>query len=321
MPNTGQLPSVDQIIQQNDKQMMQRLQKEFTKVASEVRQQVEDDKRSIRSKHMFAEANLKRQWDAEKDPGRKQTLLNQKKTLESQTLSKLADVDNKYFPTNRSMKQAYDTEIQKLQQAAQKRDFELQVLRKNVGNFKSNALARQAEYKAIGIDVPLSQLEVKPNPEQRKAMLVRDIKNLDEMLDRFTPVRDRTLIKDKGIWWGTTGGDYIDPITGEERKLDPEKPEDKVIIDKMNALIEQRENLRGKLQELYLQIPEYRQVIQDQQNRRNAKNIHLPSNSAAKGGGIKESITNLNSKHKKGRIRVKYTGGQNGTVNEKEIAS
>ena len=39
MPNTGQLPSVDQIIQQNDKQMMQRLQKEFTKVASEVRQQ------------------------------------------------------------------------------------------------------------------------------------------------------------------------------------------------------------------------------------------------------------------------------------------
>ena len=301
--NTGTPPPVDAIIQQRDKQMLQRLQGEFSKAASAMKQQIEDDKRSIRSKHMFAEANLKRQWDAEKDPQRRQVLLNQKETMESQTLSRLADIDNKYVPTNREMKGVYDAEIQKMQRTNAQRDFRLQTIRQltQTGVITDPYLAKQAEYKALGIDIPITALRPKINSEQRRASLIRNIGTLDEMLDRFTPVRDRTLVKDKGIWWGTTGGDYIDPITGEKRKLNPKNEDDKVIIDDLNALIGQREKLRNELRSDMLQDPQFRQTLQDQEILQNAHKEYLPSNSAAKGGNLEMSITNTISKQNKGK--------------------
>jgi len=158
---TARVPSVDELIRRSDRQTEQRLQQEFGKASDAVKQQVEDDKRSIRSKHMFAEANLKRQWDAEKDPQRRQVLLNQKKTMESQTLSRLADIDNKYLSQNRALENTMKAEMQKMKALNAQRDFEIQLIRKHTaeGRFRSNALALQAEYKALGVEV------VKINPD------------------------------------------------------------------------------------------------------------------------------------------------------------
>ena len=319
--NTGTPPPVDVIIQQRDKQMLQRLQGEFNKAASAMKQQIEDDKRSIHSKYMFAEANLKRQWDAEKDPGRKQTLLNQKKTLESQALSRLADIDNKYVPANREMKGAYDAEIQKMQWTNAQRDFRLQTIRQltQTGVITDPYLAKQAEYKALGIDIPITALRPEkqgPDPKETKAALIRDIGSIDKMLERYTPGK----VTNWNDWSLDRKAKYTDPETGEERKLNPKNPEDKAIIDDMTNLIKQQGKLREALHaNMLAEDPRYGQIFRDQENRRNGADIFLDRD--AKGGGIGESITNAISKQNKGRVRVQSPGGQTGTVTENELAS
>jgi len=317
--NAGPIPPADVIAQQQDKQKLKMLQQEFGKAGAAVKQEMEDAKMSIRSNFKFTSGDLKRQYDAEQDPGRKQALFSRNETLVSQTMAKLAAVDNKFAPTNREMKSAYDAEVGKLQQAAQKRDFELQVLRKNAGNFKSDALVRQAEYKAMGIDVPLSQLEVeaKPDPKEIKATLIRDIGNIDKMLERYTPGK----VTGWNDWSFDRKAKYVDPTTGEERKLNPKKPEDKAIIDDMTNLTRQQGELRKALHaNMLAEDPAYGQIFRDQEDRQKAAKDYLDP--GAKGGSIEESITNTIAKQNKGkRIRVQSPDGQTGTVTEKELAS
>ena len=328
MPDTtlNQMPPADVIAQQNDKQVMQRLQQEFGKAASAVKLEMEDTKMSIRSNFKFASGDLKRQYDAERDPGRKQALFSRNETLVSQTMAKLAAVDNKFAPTNREMKGAYDAEVGKLKQAAQQRDLKLQTIRQLTTNgfITDPAIARQAEYKMLfGVDVPLSALRPpkQENPKEIKATLIRDIGNIDKLLERFTPIRERTLLKDKGIWWGHAGGKYVDPETREERKLNPKKPEDKAIMDDRDNLIRQQGELRKALHaNMLAEDPAYGQIFRDQEDRQKAKKDYLDP--GAKGGSIEGSITNTIAEQNKGkRIRVQSPGGQTGTVTEKELAS
>jgi len=297
------IPSVDDIIQQRDKQITQQLQQRYNQVAGGIKQRSEDEKRSIRSRHAFAVANLKRQYDAEKDPGRKQTILNQKITLEYQSMSKLADIDNKYLPENRELETAMKIEMQKIQQANAKRDFEIQLIRKHTaeGRFRSNALARQAEYKALGIDVPLSELqpqERQQSPSAQLSQLKTKIDNIDEILTRYTPSKERT-IRDV-IWWGKSAAKIKDPLTGEERKLNPDNEEDQAIAANMDKLMEEGRTLRAQHQAILLASPEFRTYAEQVEVWENAKKTI--NGGGTQGGGLKEMGTLAKGKPKQPTI-------------------
>ena len=276
------IPSVDDIIQQRDKQIMQQLQQRHSQVAGDIKQRSEDEKRSIRSRHAFAVANLKRQYDAEKDPGRKQTILNQKKTLEFQSMSKLTDIDNKYLPENRELETAMKIEMQKIQQANTKRNFRLQTIRQltQAGVITNPYLAQQAEYKALGIDIPLSALQPQESAQRQKAQMVTDIRNLDATLERYTQAR---IVK----WGRDVKPSYLDPTTGETRKLNQKDAEDKAIIDQMDSLIQARKELRAKYQQTLLnENPAYRTAIEAQQDFSAASKTM--TGKSIQGGGLKE---------------------------------
>ena len=289
--NQGPPPPVDVIAKQRDKQAVKMLQEQLGKVEAEEGQKMGDELSAINNQFMLKQRAMRAKFDAERDPARKQSIQQQMMDIKTQFQGKMQGVKDKYAPTKRQVEQARASGMQQIQQAAQKRDFELQVLRRNAGNFKSDALVRQAEYKAMGIDVPLSQLEVTPDPEQRKASLVRDIGGLDASLKRFTPSKTTgyfDLALDKKA-------KYTDPLTGEERDLNPKDERDKAIIDQMHAMAKRREELRGQFQDLLMQEdPRYRQTVQDSEDRKKAKDIYMGNGD--KGGGIKESLTNAVTK-------------------------
>jgi len=312
--NQGPPPPVDVIAKQRDKQAMKMLQEQLGKVEAEEGQKMGDELSAINNQFMLKQRAMRAKFDAERDPARKQSIQQQMMDIKTQFQGKMQGVKDKYAPTKRQVEQARASGMQQIQQAAQKRDFELQVLRKNVNNFKSDAFLRQAEYKAIGIDVPLSQLEVKPDPEQTKQRIVRDIRVLDTVLERYTPGK---VVNN----WFDKKPLYVDPMTGEERKLDSKNPEDAAIINSMRGLEAKNKELRAQLQELYLQDPNTRAAVENSQRRKDAKNMYLPSNNTEKGGSIEASITNTISKQNKGRVRVQSPNGQTGTVTEKELAS
>ena len=322
----NQMPPADVIAQQNDKQVMQRLQQEFGKAASAVKQQSDDDMSAAYNQFLLKQRAMRVKFERERDPARRQSIEQQMMDIRTQYDGKIQAVKDKYHPTNRTMKSAYDAEVGKLQQAAQKRSEKLQNIRQlhKDGFITDEAVVRQAEYKMLlGIDVPLSQLRPQqgPDPKEIKATLIRDIGNIDKMLERFTPIRERTLLKDKGIWWGHAGGKYVDPETREERKLNPKKPEDKAIMDDRDNLIRQQGELRKALHaNMLAEDPAYGQIFRDQEDRQKAKKDYLDP--GAKGGSIEGSITNTIAEQNKGkRIRVQSPGGQTGTVTEKELAS
>ena len=289
------MPSVDELIQQRDKQSTQRLQQQFGQANSVIDQEFNYGRQAIMDQYQIVDKEQRRQYNAERDPKRKAAIKERMHGIVAQYEGKLKTLDNKFLPDRQKLETAMKAETQKMQQANAQRDFRLQTIRQltQMGTITDPALAQQAEYKALGIDIPIAELRPKSSPEQKKASLVRDIKNLDATLKRFTPEKERTLSDIR--WWGKKNAKIVDPLTGEERKLSPKDEGDKAIIGQMNALAERREQLRGEFQNLLMQEdPRYRQTVQDQQDRKRAKDIYMGN--GGKGGGIKESLTNAVTK-------------------------
>ena len=320
-----QIPSAIQVTQQRDEQQAQALKREFDSEMSLIDTESNHSLRAAVNQFNIKKNRLRDKFDSERDPAKKQALEQQYLDMLSQFDGTEQGIKDKFQPQRSKLEIIRDAGMKEIQAAAEGRQKTLNDLRQlhAAGIITDPAVIRQAEFKLLlGKDIPLSAFRPQPNIEDRKRILKRDIGTLDAMLDRFTPIRERTLLRDKGIWWGKTGGDYVDPITGEERKLNPKNEEDAVIIEHMTALSKKGEELRGELHSIMLQNPAYRQTLQDQEDRQKAQRQYLPGNRTEKGGNIEMSLTNTISKQNKNkRIRVQSPSGQSGTVTEKELAS
>ena len=307
------MPSAIQMTQQRDEQLSQKLQRDFNSQMSLIDKQSNHDTRAASNQFRIKQNRLRDKFKGERDPAKKQALEQQMLDMWSQFEGTKQGIKDKYQPQRTELESMRDAGMAEIQAAATGRQEVVNNLRRleTAGIITDPAVVKQAEaYLLTGQKVSLSAFQPRPNIEQRKATLKRDIGTLDDMLDRFTPVRERTLLRDKGIWWGRTGGDYVDPITGEERKLNPKNKEDAVIIKHMAALSKKREELRGELHSVMLQNPAYRQTLQDQEDRQNAQRQYLPSNRIEKGGSIEASLTNIISKQNKGKTLDTATAQQ-----------
>lgn len=317
-----QTPSAIQVTQQRDEQLSQKLQRDFNSQMSLIDKQSDHDTRAASNQFKIKQNRLRDKFKGERDPAKKQALEQQMLDMWSQFEGTKQGIKDKYQPQRTKFESIRDAGVAEIQAAAAERQEVVNNLRRleTAGIITDPAVVKQAEaYLLTGEKVSLSAFRPRPNVEQRKTNIIRDIRNIDETLERFTGARTGDE------FWGFSlarKARYLDPITGKERKLDPDKGDDAIIINNMRKLASKGRELRSELQGLYLQIPEFRKTLQDQEDRQNAQRQYLPSNHTEKGGSLEASLTNTISKQNKGkRIRVQSPNGQTGTVTEKELAS
>lgn len=286
-PQEPRMPSVDETIQRNDKQAAQQLQQQYKQAKTIIDRQIAQGRQAILNQYEIRRNDMKRKYDAETDPKRKQTILDQTMSARSQTEAKIQALVDKHAPENQELDARMQAEVQKLTQQAQMRNTRLQAVRDltTSGIITDPAVAQQAEYKAAyGVTIPLSRFKQQgPSPEQKKAQLVRDIRSLDARLKQFTP-------SEKG-WLLTTRSKIIDPSTGEERTLKKENPEDAQIIATMDALDTARNDMIKELQSIYIaQSPTLRKKLEDIQRFRDAKKIIANGGNLNIEGSIRKKI-------------------------------
>lgn len=318
-PRESEIPSVDEVIERNDKQAAQQLQQGYKQAQGLIDRQVAQGRQAILNQYEIRRNDMRRKYDAESDPKRKQAILDQTMSAKSQAMAKIQALMDKHAPEKQDLDAQMQAEVQKLTRQAEIRSTRLQAIRDLVasGIITDPAVAQQAEYKAAyGVDIPLARFKPQgPTPEAKKAQLVRDIRNLDASLERFTPGDPG-----KGLFNLAEKAKYTDPSTGEERKLNPKNPEDAVIIGQMNNLIKAREDLRSQYQNIILmENPSFRAAIEKTQAYNAAKNIYSGKSDAIKGGSIEASIrkqvgkptgTIVQRNKRTGQIRVSNDGGK-----------
>jgi hypothetical protein len=265
-PAPSEIPSVDDIIQMNDRQSVKQLQTQFKQTESQIDQQISYERQAILNQYEIKNADMKRRYDAA-PAEKKQAILDQTLSFKSQALAKIQAINDKYAPAKDNLNKTLEAEMQKISQAAQIRNFRLQTVRQLVQAGHMDAThAKQAEYKLVGID-----WRPPKSSRSEKAQLVTDIGNLDKMLERFTPGDTG-----EGIFNLRTKPTYLDPVTGETRKLNPKNEADAAIIGQMNNLIKAREDLRKKYQQtLLMENPSFRAAIEKNEQFRKAKAAHM----------------------------------------------
>ena len=322
VPVNNEPPSVDMIIQQQDKQTIQRLQQQFNQASGVIKQQVDDEKQAILNQYLIRNADMKRKYDAETDPQRKQSILDQTLSIKSQVTGKIQELNDKFLPANRELETVMNTEMQKVQQASAQRDFRLQTIRQLVQAGNMDPIqAKKAEYKMMGIDW---EPPARQSPTTQLSELRAKITDIDKVLKRYTPSKERTLLKNKGQWWGKDTATYLDPITGETRKLDPDKPEDQNIITQMDTLAKEGMVARAQHQALLLASPEFRTYAEKKAIWDDAQTVVTGKDTGKV--PLKESIVIAKGKpeapqsvgqdvirqrnKKTGQIRISYDGGK-----------
>lgn len=316
-PAVEEQPSVDTVIQQNDKQTLRQLQQQFSQASGIIKQQIDDGRRAILNQYEIKRTDMKRQYDAEVDPKRKQSILDQTLSLKSQVMGKIKALDDEFLPANRELETTMNNEMQKIQQASQQRDFRLQTIRQLVQAGSMDPVkAKQAEYKMIGIDwEPPSR----QSPTTQLSELRAKITDIDKVLKRYTPSKSG-----EGVFTIGRKATYVDPITGEKRKLDPGKPEDQTIITQMDSLAEEGRLARSQHQAILLASPEFRTYAEKKAIWDDAKAVVTGKDTAK--APLKESIIIAKGKpsapqsigqnvirqqnKKTGQIRNSYDGGK-----------
>lgn len=323
MPDTRSvMPSVDEVIEQNNKQAAQQLQQQYKQAQGLIDRQIAQGRQAILNQYEIRRNDMKRKYDAEADPKRKQTILDQTMSARSQTMAKIQALMDKHAPEKQNLDTQMQAEVQKLTRQAEIRNTRLQAIRDLTasGIITDPAVVQQAEYKAAyGVDIPLARFKQQgPSPEAKKAQLVRDIRNLDASLERFTPGQAglfRNIIPG-GKPFRAIKPTYIDPVTGEERKLEPDDPGDAAIISQMNNLLKAREDLRSQYQNIILmENPSFRAAIEKTQ-RFNAAKKQVTGKA---GGHIEASIrkqigkpikTIVQRNTRTGQVRMSNDGGK-----------
>lgn len=316
----SEMPSVDDVIQRNDKQAAQQLQQGYKQAQGLIDRQITQGRQAILNQYQIRRNDMKRRYDAETDPKRKQSILDQTMSAKSQALAKIQALVDKHAPEKQDLDAQMQAEVQKMQQFVQQRNARIQYTRQLVqGGFMDPIQAKKAEYKSIGINwTPPKQQQTS---EQKKAQLIRDIRTIDARLKKFTPAQAgafRNIIPG-GKPFRSTKAVYTDPFTGEERKLDPKNPKDAQTIEEMHELNRVRKDMLGELQGIYIsENPALGKNIEDTQRFQDAIKI-------ANNGGHQNIETSIRKKigeqNKGKRVRVKAPDGQTGTVSQKELAT
>lgn len=306
------MPSVDEVIERNDKQATQQLQQGYKQAQGLIDRQIAQGRQAILNQYEIRRNDMRRKYDAEVDPKRKQSILDQTMSAKSQAMAKIQALTDKHAPEKQDLDARMQAEVQKLTQQAQVRSTRLQAIRDLVasGIITDPAVVQQAEYKAAyGVDVPLSRFKQQgPTPEAKKAQLVRDIRTIDARLKKFTP-------SEKGLFL-TSRSKIIDPFTGKERTLKKENPEDAAIIEDMNELNRVRGVMLDELQSIYIsENPALRKDIEDTQRFRDAVKIansggHQNIETSIRKQIGKPTKTIVQRNKRTGQIRVSNDGGK-----------
>lgn len=294
-----QMSSAIQMTQQRDEQLSQKLQRDFNSQMSLIDKQSGHDRNAAIDQFNIKQKHIRYKFNNEKDPDKKRVYREQMIALLSQFEGEEKSIENKYKPQRTELESTRDAGVAEIQAAAAGRQEVVNNLRRleTAGIITDPAVVKQAEaYLLTGQKVSLSAFRPQPNVEQRKATLKRDIDSIDETLKRFTGARTGDEFWGFGL---ARKARYLDPITGKERKLDPNKEEDAIILDHMRRLESKGRELRVERHKLLLQNPAFRRTLQDQEDRQNAQRQYLPGNRAEKGGSIEASLTNTISKQDK----------------------
>jgi hypothetical protein len=308
MPDT-EIPSVDNIIKTNDENRARQLQAQFSQAEGGINRQIGYETQAITRQYEIKRADMRRKYDAA-DPEKKKSILDQTHSLRSQTMAKLQAINDKYTPAKDELGKTLEIEMQKIAQENQQRNFRLQNIRQLVQAGHMDATeAKKAEYKLIGINW---QPPKTASPEAKKAQLVRDIKTIDARLAKFTPGDSG-----EGIWNLKSNPKYVDPFTGEERKLNPKNENDALIIKDMRNLNIARTDLINELQNTLISENPTIKARLDRINQ-----FKTASEQAKNGGrsNIETAIRNeIGNQNKNKRVRVQSPTGQTGTVSQNEL--
>ena len=304
-PQEPRMPSIDEVIEQNNEQAAQRLQQQYKQAKGLIDKQIEYGRQAILNQYEIKRIDMKRKHSAEADPKRKQAILDQTLSVKSQTEAKIQALTDKHAPENQELDARMQAEVQKLTQQAQMRSVRLQAIRdaSSAGIITDPAVVQQAEYNAAyGVTIPLSRFKSQsPSPKERKAQLATDIRSLTNRLERFSPSEKH--------WHGTTRSTFVDDTTGEERTLDQNDPNDAVIIENMKALSTARDDMVKELQSIYIaESPTLRKQLEDIQRYRDAKKIAANGGSLNIEGSIRKQIGEQNKGKKTITQRNKKTG-------------
>jgi hypothetical protein len=328
MPDTRptqepRVPSVDEVIERNDKQTVQQLQQGYKQAQGLIDRDIANGRQAILNQYEIRRNDMKRKYDAETDPKRKQAILDQTMSAKSQAMAKIQALMDKHAPEKQELDAQMQAEVQKFQQSVQTRNTRLQAIRDAAaaGIITDPAVVQQAEFNAAyGVTIPLDKFKQPkgPSPEAKKAQLVRDIRNLDNSLKRFTPGDPG-----KGVFNLASKAKYVDPVTGEERKLNPNDPGDAAIIGQMNNLVKAREDLRKQYQNIILmENPSFRAAIEKTQRFDDAKKIYSGKNNTTKGGSIEASIRKQAGEQNKGKmVQMRHPDGRVGGIPQKNVAA
>ena len=319
-PRESEIPSIDEVIEQNDKQATQQLQQQYKQAQGLIDRQIAQGRQAILNQYEIRRSDMRRKYDAETDPKRKQSILDQTMSAKSQAMAKIQALNDKHAPEKQELDTQMQSEVQKLTQQAGMRNFRLQTIRQLVQDGSMDPIkAKKAEYKMIGIDwAPPRQQQTS---KARKTQLVTDIRNIDARLKQYTPGQT-------GSWLNIIPGGkpfedvkpiIVDPFTGEERKLDPKNEEDAQIIEDMRNMNVARENMINELQDIYIaENPALAKQIKDTQLFKDAAKI------VANGGrlNIEGSIRKKIGEQNKGKlVQMRAPDGEIGGIPQKNIAS
>lgn len=300
------IPSVDSLIQRQDKQAVQQLQQKFSQASSQIDRVANDAKQAISNQFRIRQADFRRKFNAEKDPDRKQAIEDQMLSAKSAATGKIQAIDDKHAPARRELQTAMNVEAQKLKGAAQQRRVQLQTIRQlEQANLMDATHAKKAAYKLAGInwEPPKQQIE------QAKTAIETDLRGLRAIIKAYD-YKPKAGMQTFGV---TPYGKLTDPITGKIRKATKEDAEQIQLLKKREG------QLVENLQNLYMQSdPRFRMPIERAQQWAEA--------SKALAGGdrsnIETAILDKLGKQNKGKlVRMRAPDGRVGGIPQKNVAA
>lgn len=157
---TARIPSVDELLKQKDQRTMRTLQQQYNQANAAIEKESNDGLRALNNQYNIRLKAMHAKFKSERDPEKRSAIEKQMIDIRTQFTGKAQALKDKFFPARRDLKTAVDAEIQKIQRSVEQRNLRLQIIRQHIaeGRITDPAVALQAEYKLLGIDIPLSAL-------------------------------------------------------------------------------------------------------------------------------------------------------------------
>lgn len=255
-------PPANKVLAKMSDRALKGIDQKYAPAFDKLQTDLEYEVRRINEQFDIKQQDMYRLFTSESDPKRKKAIESQMLTAKNAAQARIADVRSKQQPAADQINAARQQEIQATQRKIAEKNIALQTIEGLVqsGVIQDTAVATQAAYSMLGINIPLSGLRPKQATlEQAKTAIEDDLRDVRAMLESYKPASGKLQhFLPGGKPFGLSRGAKItDPVTDIKR----EATEDE--IKQFESLAIKEKQLTTDYQNLLMQSdPRFRATIE-----------------------------------------------------------